>query len=108
MDDITISIGAGMLIPVNTVVRVRAERDDVSVYLDGARLSLKTPAAVNAGLALVKLAALAEQAGSGFVDMRINGRSTHLMPRQATQIGGALLRKADCVDDYQLSKRALK
>jgi hypothetical protein len=64
-------------------------------------MEVSTRQAIDLCLALGRLAGRVES--SEFLDMRIDGRSIHLLPEFALKLSGALLRKADAADDWQLA-----
>jgi acetyl-CoA carboxylase alpha subunit len=83
-------------------VVVRQTRDKVLMYvgrLTGQCIELSTPRAVELAMALVKEAGLAQN--GEVVVLMINRVDLELHPQLATQIGGALVRKADKADDWQ-------
>lgn len=102
-DIIKIELKRGVWVPSVPQIRVRADHDFVILLAGEKVVEFRTPAAHKAGFALCKKAG--EALIGEFVIMTINGEPLELLPEQALKVGGALLRKADFVDDYQLSKR---
>jgi len=81
---------------------VRSERGQVVVFIDQSRLEFTTPAAFKIGFAMVKKAG---QALAGdLVKLVINSKELQLLPEQALQVGGAILRKFEDADDFQLNR----
>lgn len=101
-DSIKITLKHGIWFCAIHQIRVRAERDSVLMLIADKMVSFTAPAAHKAGFSLAKLAGCALP--GEFVIMAINGSDLDLLPEHALKIGGALLRKADDVDDYQLRK----
>ena len=87
-------------IPRGVVIAVRASGPYVVVFIDGAGLPFLTTAVHPVGFQLVRLAQQAEK--GDVVVFNINGTDIDLPPKNARQIGAALLRKADSADDWQL------
>lgn len=81
-------------------ITLRKEFGSVVLFFDNKRLEMDTPTAVKVGLALVKN-------GGGLLEpndmvlLEISGVEVLLLPQTATQVGGAILRKADKADDWQ-------
>ena len=99
-DTIEITRSRGILTGVNFTVRVRSRYGLVYWMIgDKAPLEMRTPAAHKTGFALVKHAS--EAIAGELVVVKINGENLTFLPEHATQIGGALLRKADDADDFQ-------
>jgi len=71
----------------------------VYLLVDDKMLEMRTPAAHKTGFALVKQAG--EALPGEFVVLKVNGYALNFPPKSATQVGGALLRKADDADDFQ-------
>ena len=78
---------------------VRYEHNMVVLWLDDMRVEMTTPVAARIGLEMNKLYAVHEP--GDLVIMRINGRKVQLVPMQARQVGGVMLKKADRADDWQ-------
>ena len=79
---------------------VRSEGGSVVMLFGDAKVTMGTVEAHKAGFKLVKLS---DQIIDGeLICLKINGGELDLLPEQAKTIGGALLRKADNADDYQL------
>jgi len=66
-------------------------------------LEMRTPEAHRIGFAMCKKAGEAE-AGE-LIIVKINGTELQFPPNNARQVGGALLRKADDADDFQIGVR---
>lgn len=99
-DSIKITLKHGVWSSAIYQIRVRAERDSVLMLIANKMVSFTAPTAHRTGFSLAKLAGCALP--GEFVIMAINGSDVDLLPEHALKIGGALLRKADDVDDYQL------
>ncbi len=91
---------AATYIPPPGTVRVRAQGPSVYVLLGPKVLELSTPVAMKIALSLVGHAKACEGTPD-FVVLSINGEEIHLLPAIATQLGGALVKKADKADDWQ-------
>jgi hypothetical protein len=90
------------------VARYRARH--VYVLMGDKQLELTTPIAVKVGFALAKNGGACMYLGD-VVTLEINGDEFHLLPSQAVQLGGVMLKKADRADDWQLAnpiRRACK
>ena len=81
------------------MLRVRQYHHQVLMLVDDKAITLDTPAAVKAGLSLATLAGQAQ--GSEIVSFKYNGETLNLLPHQAKQLAGALIKKADLADDFQ-------
>ena len=103
MDTINIGQKRGIYNGEHIRIVVRAEGPNVVMFINDSRTEYKTPVAHKAGFDLVKKS---DCLPGEFITMRINGRELDILPQQAKQIGGALLRKADFADDYQLMRKA--
>jgi len=101
-DRIEIDLKSGLFTDYAHQIRVRAEFDHVLMLIRRKVVKMRTTAAHKAGFALAKKAG--EALPGEFVIMNINGEAFELPPESALNLGGALLRKADDVDDYQLRK----
>lgn len=66
-------------------------------------LEMRTPEAHRIGFAMCKQAGLAEP--GELIVVKINGSELQFPPNNARQVGGALLRKADDADDFQIGVR---
>lgn len=80
-------------------VRVGCWNGVVRVDVDEAHAWLSTPVAHSTGLALCQ----ARPDNGEAVVLRIDGRELSMPSDVAVRIGGALLRKADQADDWQLA-----
>lgn len=95
-----VELKTGVCNPVSDVVRVRAEPSGVLLNISGKTIKLNTIKAHRIGFDLVKKAA--EAMPSEFLTIKIGAASNiDLLPDHARQIGAALLKKADILDDYQ-------
>lgn len=101
-DRIEIDLKSGFFTDSCHQIRVRAVYDHVLMLISSKVVKMATPAAHKAGFALAKKAG--EALCGEFVIMTVNGEKFELPPESALSLGGALLRKADHVDDYQLRK----
>jgi len=101
-DKIEIELKRGIWSESTYQVRVRSEVDHVLMLAKQKIVKFRTPAAHRTGFALAKKGG--EAMPGEFVIMRINGEALEMLPEDAVNLGGALLRKADDVDDYQLRK----
>ena len=97
---ITVNLKRGIYQGECSRIVVRTENGHVIVFIDSSRLEFKTPAAFKMGFAIVKQAGLALT--GDFVSVVINGKELQLLPEQALKVGGAILRKTDDADDFQL------
>jgi len=84
----------------NSKVSIRSRYGLVYLNVGDKTLEMKTPVAHGLGMSMAKLAGLAEL--DELVIVIINGVDVQFLPSSARQVGGALLRKADDADDYQL------
>jgi hypothetical protein len=87
-------------------VTVRSENGHVIVFIDESRVEFKTPAAFKAGFAIVKKAGLALT--GDFVSWTVNGKEIQMLPEHALKIGGAILRKTEDADDFQLNRSRIR
>ena len=94
---IRISLNKGTV--AHHTLRVRQYHHQVLMLVDDKAIILDTPAAVKAGLSLATLAGQAQ--GSEIVSFKYNGETLNLLPHQARQLAGALIKKADLADDFQ-------
>lgn len=99
----TIDLKRGVYQGAHCKIAVRSENGQVIVFLDASKLEFKTPEAFKLGFAMVKKAGLA--LAGDFISWVINGKELQLTPDQARQVGGAILRKTDDADDFQLGKK---
>jgi len=99
---ITIDLKRGIYCPEHTVIRIGSRYGNVYCHINDKTVEFSTVAAHKAGFALV---VKASQAIEGeFIEMKVNNRSIQMLPGQAIQVGGALLRKIDDADDFQLAR----
>lgn len=100
----SITVDRSSSIPICTVneIRVNTRGPMVGMSLDGAAIEITTTQAIDAGMKIVKFSDTLLPNESVLVT--INGTALYLMPSHARSIGGALLRKADDADDFQLLK----
>ena len=82
------------------VMRVRSRHGLVYWFIGEKPVEMTTTAAHDTGFGMVMQA---DQAEAGeLVIVKINGVAVQFLPHNAKQVGGALLRKADDADDFQL------
>lgn len=91
---------ASAYVPPPGAIRIRSQGPDVWLLIGDKILELTTPVAMKIAFALVGHAKECEGTPD-FVVLAINGEELHLLPAIATQIGGALVKKADKADDWQ-------
>lgn len=82
-------------------LRVGHRYGQVVLSSGGKSIEIDTPTAIKVCLALGRLYSKLE-AGE-FINLQINGEDIHLLPDLALKVSGALLRKADAADDWQLA-----
>lgn len=82
------------------VFRVGHRHGKVLFVIDGAALEFKVPIAFQLGWDMVVKSG--ELLPNEFVVVTINQKTIELPKEQGLQVGGALLRKCDDADDYQL------
>ncbi len=70
---------------------------------DAKSMEITTTEAANTCLALGRMVSKLEP--GEFIVLTINGEAIHLLPEVALKLSGALLRKADAADDWQLAFR---
>lgn len=80
-------------------LRVRQHMGSVLLGIDEKVIQLKTPTAHKVGFSLVKKSSEAFE--SEHIKLIINNESIPLLPIQARQLGGAILKKTMQADDYQ-------
>ena len=100
MNSLQVSCETGVFIPQTYDVRVATRIGLVYIKIDDKVLEMNTVSAVDTGMALAKFAG--QIAPDEYIKLKLNGESFDLLAENALQIGGALLRKADDADDYQL------
>lgn len=81
-------------------VIVRSKYGNVFIFINSLEVEMSTILAHKIGMAMVTKSY--NCAPSEYIQIKINNASVVLLPMHATQIGGALLRKADDADDFQL------
>ena len=84
-------------------VRVRSRFGLVYALFGNKPLKMTTTEAHDRGFKMVKLAGEAEP--GELIIVKINGSELQFPPSNARQVGGALLRKADDADDFQIGVR---
>lgn len=98
-DTLQVQKDSGIFVPNVAKVRVRQQQGFVYLIAGSKTLEMRTPVAHRIGFALVK------QAGEIFpgehIQLVINGSALNFDEKGAKQVGAALLRKADCADDFQ-------
>lgn len=92
--------------PIVDHIVVKSMRGKVVMVIGSAQVLFSTLVAHGAGLALIKEAATALP--GDLIIMEVNSTEIQFLPRQATQIGAALLRKVDVADDWQLANQKPK
>ena len=99
---IKVNLSSGVYQGGNHKIVVRSENGQVIVFIDQSRVEFNTPTAFKLGFAMVKKAG--EALVGDFVSLLINSKELQLLPSQALQVGGAILRKFEDADDYQLNR----
>ena len=97
---ISVSLSTGVYCPWSARVRVGHDRGHVRVAINEKAIELTTPAAHKMGYSLAVKGGQAQR--GEHVTLSINGERLQLLPEHAVQLGGAILRKTDDADDYQL------
>jgi len=99
-DKIEITRKKAVYIASTLVIRVRSRHGLVYWFIGAKPVEMTTTAAHDTGFAMVMQA---DQAEPGeLVIVKINGVAVQFLPHNAKQVGGALLRKADDADDFQM------
>lgn len=99
-NSISVDRRSGILEPRAHRIAVRSRYGSVLMNIDGKIIELTTIVAHRIGMDLVCKAN--DCLPSELINVNINNEKLGLLPEHATQIGGALLRKADDADDWQL------
>ena len=101
----SIDVDATKRVLTGDYVPIRVESHYGMVYwaIGDSIIKLTTVVAHRIGMALCKKAS--ERAPDEFVFVKINGKEIQFEARNAKQVGGALLRKADDADDFQLQRK---
>ena len=99
---IKVNLSSGVYKGGHYKIVVRSENGQVIVFIDQSRLEFNTPTAFKLGFTMVKKAG--EALVGDFVSLLINSKELQLLPSQALQVGGAILRKFEDADDYQLNR----
>jgi hypothetical protein len=102
---ITVELHAGPYAPSVDAFRVGHRFGSVILTLGDKLLEMGTVIAHRTGFQLVKKAHEAKHVNA-CVRLRVESSDFLLLPNEATQLGGALLRKADDADDFQRQARA--
>lgn len=89
-----------MYVPVRGDIRARFRGGRVYLLLGAKMLEMTTPVAAKVGFALAKNGGACIHLGD-FVMLEIGGEEFHLLPADALQLGGVMLKKADRADDWQ-------
>lgn len=89
-----------MFVPFRGELRARYRNDRVYLLLGGKALEMTTPIASKVGFALTRNGGACFYQGD-FVCFEIGGEEFHLLPSDALQLGGVMLKKADRADDWQ-------
>jgi hypothetical protein len=101
-DSIEVDLDRGLYEGRYAQTRVRTQGGLVCWLVGDKAVTMRTLVAHRVGFALVKKSA---EAGPGeLVSVKINGDSIQFIPNNARQVGGALLRKADDADDFQIQR----
>ena len=98
-DSIEVYLSKQVYAPTVQRIVARYEFSLVVLWLDGTKVEMTTPVASKIGLALAMGYTTAEP--GDLVIMRVNGTEVQLVPLQARQLGGVVLKKADRADDWQ-------
>jgi hypothetical protein len=99
---ISVSLSTGVYCPWLAKVRVGQDHGAVRLTINAKTIELTTPAAHKLGYSLVTKGGLAQK--GEHVTLSINGETMQLLQEHALQLGGAILRKTDDADDYQLAR----
>lgn len=103
---ISVTLSTGVYVPWHAAVRVGHDHGSVRMTINDKTIGMTTPTAHRVGYAL---AVKGGQAQKGeHVTLSVNGERMQLLPEHALQLGGAILRKTDDADDYQLATRVKK
>lgn len=89
-----------MFVPTVGYVRARFRNDRVYLLIGDKQLEMTTPIAAKVGFALCKNGGACRYLGD-FVFIEIGGEEFHLLPADAEQLGGVMLKKTDRADDWQ-------
>jgi hypothetical protein len=89
-----------MFVPLRGEIRARFRGDRVYVLLGSKALEMTTPVAAKVGFALTRNGGACLYQGD-FVTFEIGGEELHLLPADALQLGGVMLKKTDRADDWQ-------
>lgn len=81
-------------------IKVRHRFGKVLLKIDDSVLEFKTPEAFKLGWDIVCKSGQLQP--SEFVSVKINGKVIELLKEQGLKVGGALLRKCDDADDFQI------
>lgn len=82
---------------------VRHEYGDVVIYSGDSLVRLSTIVAHKMGMAINSLVQKIEP--DALIELAVSGQSLKMEPRVAMKVAGAILKKADDADDYQLQHR---
>ena len=98
---IKVELSNGIYNPSIHSITVRHHFGKVILLTSDKAYEMETPASYKIGVSLIKVS---DKALNGdYVSMSVNGELLPLMPAQAKQLGGAILRKTIQADDYQLA-----
>jgi hypothetical protein len=89
-----------LFVPFVGEMRARFRNDRVYVLLGTKALEMTTPVASKVGFALTQNGGACFYQGD-VVSFQIGGEEFYLLPEQAIQLGGVMLRKTDRADDWQ-------
>jgi hypothetical protein len=93
-----------LFVPIQGKVYARFRHDRVYLWFGAKALEMTIPIAAKVGFALAKNGGACRYLGD-FVFIEVGGEEIHLLPADAEQLGGVMLRKADRADDWQRLQR---
>ena len=83
-------------------IRIRQRFGKVLLLVDGAVLEFGTPAAFKLGWDIACKSG--ELLPSEYLSIKINGKEIKLLSEAGLKVGGAILRKTDDADDFQIMR----
>lgn len=101
--ELSVDITNGIYKPTHGKIVARHEFGKVVMIVGGKRVEMTTTTAHGIGMAIAKAVPKLEQ--GEIIEMRINKEPIQLLGSVAMKVAGALLRKADDADDWQLLTR---
>jgi len=107
--DLTVDVTRNIYQPKHVSIVIRHELGNVIMFIDGKRVEMTTITAHGIGMAIAKAVPQLEQ--GEIIEVNINKEPIQLIGGYAMKVAGALLRKADDADDWQLqhnTKRILQ